>query len=216
MTHAMRIALMCAALLLPFTSRPAAGQAAGRIGWIGIFTPELVEWLENGNRLAELCGSEDKDPAAFQRCKNEKMGTMVAPLRLRSGPSSSSRRVGSLVLVASPAEGLRSFYVGIDGGPWTAFQPDLYDPDWGYGPHFHMTIVEQRDSWVRLPEMRVKQDATPGMTVRTWFTPTRLGSWEITCSQLCGLGHYRMRGEYRVVSREDWDLWQSDEVERAR
>ena len=48
-----------------------------------------------------------------------------------------------------------------------------------------------------LPEMRVKQDATPGMTARTWFTPTRLGAWEIACSQLCGLGHYRMRGEYQ-------------------
>ena len=67
-----------------------------------------------------------------------------------------------------------------------------------------------------LPEMRVKQDATPGMTVRTWFTPTRLGSWEITCSQLCGLGHYRMRGEYQVVSRDDWNSWEKEEVERAR
>jgi cytochrome c oxidase subunit 2 len=67
-----------------------------------------------------------------------------------------------------------------------------------------------------LPEMRVKQDATPGMTVRTWFTPTRLGSWEIMCSQLCGLGHYRMRGEYQVVSREDWDRWLADEVQRLQ
>src|SRR5690606_37486664 len=50
-----------------------------------------------------------------------------------------------------------------------------------------------------LPEMRVKQDMTPGMTVRTWFTPTRAGAWDILCSQLCGLGHYRMRGEYRVL-----------------
>lgn len=50
-----------------------------------------------------------------------------------------------------------------------------------------------------LNEMRVKQDATPGMFARTWFTPTVLGNWEIACSQLCGLGHYRMRGEYRVV-----------------
>jgi cytochrome c oxidase subunit 2 len=67
-----------------------------------------------------------------------------------------------------------------------------------------------------LPEMRVKQDATPGMIARTWFTPTRLGSWEITCSQLCGLGHYRMRGEYQVVSREDWDRWLADELQRLQ
>lgn len=50
-----------------------------------------------------------------------------------------------------------------------------------------------------LNEMRVKQDANPGMTARVWFTPTQTGDWEIACSQLCGLGHYRMRGEYHVV-----------------
>ena len=50
-----------------------------------------------------------------------------------------------------------------------------------------------------LNEMRVKQDANPGMTARVWFTPTLTGDWEIACSQLCGLGHYRMRGEYHVV-----------------
>ncbi|HYB93589.1 MAG TPA: hypothetical protein VEC39_01355 [Vicinamibacterales bacterium] len=50
-----------------------------------------------------------------------------------------------------------------------------------------------------LNEMRVKQDANPGMFARVWFTPTVIGRWEIACSQLCGLGHYRMRGEYQVV-----------------
>lgn len=67
-----------------------------------------------------------------------------------------------------------------------------------------------------LPQMRVKQDATPGMTARTWFTPTALGAWEIGCSQLCGLGHYRMRGDYRVLPREEWERWQTEEVERLR
>jgi cytochrome c oxidase subunit 2 len=67
-----------------------------------------------------------------------------------------------------------------------------------------------------LPEMRVKQDMTPGMTVRTWFTPTRAGAWEILCSQLCGLGHYRMRGEYRVLPGEEWEAWQRQELSRIR
>lgn len=65
-----------------------------------------------------------------------------------------------------------------------------------------------------LNEMRVKQDANPGMSTRLWFTPTQTGNWEIACSQLCGLGHYRMRGEYRVVSPEEWEQWQADEVRR--
>lgn len=67
-----------------------------------------------------------------------------------------------------------------------------------------------------LNEMRVKQDANPGMTSRVWFTPIATGDWEIACSQLCGLGHYRMRGEYHVVDQAAWDRWQSEEFARLR
>jgi cytochrome c oxidase subunit 2 len=67
-----------------------------------------------------------------------------------------------------------------------------------------------------LNEMRVRQDAVPGLVSRVWFTPTSVGDWEIACSQLCGLGHYRMRGEYHVVSAEGWERWMTDEQERLR
>ena len=67
-----------------------------------------------------------------------------------------------------------------------------------------------------LNEMRVKQDAVPGMTSHVWFTPIQTGDWEIACSQLCGLGHYRMRGEYHVVDQAAWNRWQSDELSRLR
>jgi cytochrome c oxidase subunit II len=63
-----------------------------------------------------------------------------------------------------------------------------------------------------LNEMRVKQDATPGLDVRTWFTPTQTGRWDIACSQLCGLGHYRMRGEYIVVTPDEWTRWLQSEL----
>jgi cytochrome c oxidase subunit 2 len=67
-----------------------------------------------------------------------------------------------------------------------------------------------------LNEMRVKQDANPGMVARVWFTPIVTGAWEIACSQLCGMGHYRMRGDYRVVSADEWDRWLADEVARIQ
>jgi cytochrome c oxidase subunit II len=56
-----------------------------------------------------------------------------------------------------------------------------------------------------LPNFRVKQDAMPGMTVETWFTPTAPGDFEIACAQHCGLGHYRMRGQVHVVPVADFD-----------
>ena len=63
-----------------------------------------------------------------------------------------------------------------------------------------------------LNEMRVRQDAVPGIPTRTWFTPVVTGRWDIACSQLCGVGHYRMRGEYRVLPTEDWDRWLASEL----
>jgi cytochrome c oxidase subunit 2 len=58
-----------------------------------------------------------------------------------------------------------------------------------------------------VPAMRVKQDVIPGMTTSAWFTPNKIGQYEIACSQLCGVGHYRMRGIINVVSQGDFDQW---------
>ena len=63
-----------------------------------------------------------------------------------------------------------------------------------------------------LPQMRVKQDAVPGIAQPLWFTPTRTGEWEIACSQLCGLGHYRMKGFYAIQPQADFDAWLAGEA----
>lgn len=64
-----------------------------------------------------------------------------------------------------------------------------------------------------LIEMRVKQDAIPGMDIPVWFVPTRVGDYEIVCSQLCGLGHYRMRGFVTIQTAQDFDAWQQQELQ---
>jgi cytochrome c oxidase subunit 2 len=58
-----------------------------------------------------------------------------------------------------------------------------------------------------LYEMRIKQDAIPGMEIPVWFVPTRSGDYEIVCSQLCGLGHYRMRGFITIQSQAEFEAW---------
>ena len=75
-----------------------------------------------------------------------------------------------------------------------------------------------------LYEMRVKQDAIPGLQIPVWFIPTvttaemraRTGKadfdYEIACSQLCGLGHFRMRGFLVVQSAADYQKWMADQV----
>ncbi len=56
-------------------------------------------------------------------------------------------------------------------------------------------------------ELRLKQDTVPGMEIPIHFTATQTGRYEIACSQLCGLGHYKMRAFFQVMTREDFDKW---------
>ena len=63
-----------------------------------------------------------------------------------------------------------------------------------------------------IAEMRVKQDAVPGIQIPVWWVPTELGQFEVNCSQLCGLGHYRMRGFVTVMTQEDYDAWLEEEA----
>lgn len=78
-----------------------------------------------------------------------------------------------------------------------------------------------------LPEMRVKQDAIPGMTIPVFFTPTMTSAefleeikgtaregkgFEIACAQLCGNSHYRMRGFMTIESEEEFNAFMEEEA----
>ena len=63
-----------------------------------------------------------------------------------------------------------------------------------------------------LPNHRIKQDAVPGMTIDVWFTPTQEGEFELACAELCGFGHYQMRGFLNVVSQQEFDQWLADKA----
>ena len=65
-------------------------------------------------------------------------------------------------------------------------------------------------------ELRVKQDAIPGMTMPVWFVPIRPGEYDIACSQLCGLGHFRMRGFVTVQSDADFRKWLDDQEKELK
>ena len=58
-----------------------------------------------------------------------------------------------------------------------------------------------------LPNLRVKQDVVPGMKQFVWFRANQTGVFDIVCAELCGWGHYKMRGRLTVESRADFDRW---------
>ena len=69
-----------------------------------------------------------------------------------------------------------------------------------------------------LPNLRVKQDVVPGMKQYVWFQANKSGVYDIVCAELCGWGHYKMRGRLTVEPRDTYDAWlaqQSAEQNRA-
>jgi cytochrome c oxidase subunit 2 len=55
--------------------------------------------------------------------------------------------------------------------------------------------------------LRVCQDVIPGMRIPIHFRPTKVGRYQITCAQLCGDGHARMKGAVKVVDEAEWNEW---------
>ena len=58
-----------------------------------------------------------------------------------------------------------------------------------------------------VPEFRAKMDMIPGSVTYYWFTPTRTGTFEVLCAELCGQGHPQMRGMVMVDTEQDYTAW---------
>ncbi|MDN0082818.1 cytochrome c oxidase subunit II [Crenobacter sp. SG2305] len=54
---------------------------------------------------------------------------------------------------------------------------------------------------------RARMNLVPGMVTHFWFTPTKVGRFEILCAQLCGVGHYNMRGMVVVEDEATFQRW---------
>jgi cytochrome c oxidase subunit 2 len=57
-------------------------------------------------------------------------------------------------------------------------------------------------------ELRMKQDIVPGMEIPLHFQADQIGTYEVPCSELCGLGHFQMRTTMQVMSMADFEAWQ--------
>jgi cytochrome c oxidase subunit 2 len=64
-----------------------------------------------------------------------------------------------------------------------------------------------------LPSMRSAQDAIPGQVIPMWFKPIKTGTYDIVCGQLCGLGHYSMKGSLVVDTPADYQAWLKERAE---
>lgn len=105
-------------------------------------------------------------------------------------------------------------YAGVDGQIGTA--DDVSKRNLLYVPAGRPVVINLRSDDVIhslfLPEMRVKQDAVPGMETPVWFEATTPGEYVLGCAELCGLGHYRMRGTVTVLAEDEFERWQRAEA----
>ncbi|MBL4819797.1 MAG: c-type cytochrome [Gammaproteobacteria bacterium] len=84
------------------------------------------------------------------------------------------------------------------------------------GPEFHLpvdlpvkTLLRSKDVLhnYTVAQFRVKMDLVPGMVTFLWFTPTKIGTYDILCEELCGIAHFMMRGKVVVEEQSDFDAW---------
>ena len=61
-------------------------------------------------------------------------------------------------------------------------------------------------------ELRLKQDIVPGMEIPLVFPGRQIGTYEIPCSELCGLGHFQMRSTMQVMAEADFEKWKKDQA----
>ena len=64
------------------------------------------------------------------------------------------------------------------------------------------------------PAFRIKQDAVPGMTNYLWFQPTQVGTFDVMCSQYCGLEHSHMLTKIVVLPEEEFTMWYQGQKEK--
>jgi len=64
-----------------------------------------------------------------------------------------------------------------------------------------------------LPNLRIKQDIVPGMKQHVWFKSNKKGVYDIVCAELCGWGHYKMKGRLTISSRDDFNIWLQEQYE---
>src|SRR5262245_42388119 len=127
-------------------------------------------------------------------------------------PTSDGREMPFTVEVTGRQFEWRLRYPGDDDILGT--KDDLFDVNDLHVPVNEQTLVALKSMDVLhsffIPNMRVKQDAVPGMKIPVWFRPREQGSFDIRCAELCGWGHYQLKGPLTVDSRAAYQKYLAD------
>jgi cytochrome c oxidase subunit 2 len=199
------------------------------VGWSTYFIWALVRFRQRRQPRADAAGARGRAPfwteVGVVVAEAVLLVVFALPLWFRQTSAQPSNPSALVVRVVAEQFAWNVHYPGPDGrfgttsvslvSPSNPIGLDRHSPDGQddivvvgllHVPVNRQVIVQLSSKDVihsfGVPAMRVKQDAIPGLFAPVWFLPTRTGEFDIACSQLCGLGHYRMRGVITVESAE--------------
>lgn len=133
-------------------------------------------------------------------------------------PTDDGKPMAATVEVTARQFEWRIRYPGKDGMLGTP--DDLFSINELHVPVNEDTLVDLKSADVLhsffLPNLRVKQDAVPGMKIPVWFRPVEEGRFDIVCAELCGWGHYKMKGRITIESRAAYDQYLADLAKRQK
>lgn len=149
----MRLSFYTASLIALLMAVPTARAACSQevstpLQFVSLWDHEKAK-VEGLNRINELC----KDENYSRACLEKYLTPTVSILPLYTEPNGSKPFAVYSVKFA-PGEGGKISYLNLTDGSTARFDPDMFDPDWGYGPpYFHQTLLNKKGDWyeVSLP-----------------------------------------------------------------
>ena len=204
------------------------------IGWLGYFFYVIFRFSKKNNPRADYAGVKNHASTYLEAIVAIVEGVLLIgfaiPIWARAVDKFPAAKDSTVIKVIGKQFNWNGWYPDTNG-VFCAADPKNITGDNPFGfdksdPHMKQNFVVGTDLVVPVDKpviayissldvihcfavrpLRVTQDAIPGMVFPAHFTPIKTGTYEINCAQLCGVGHYTMKGTIRVVSAADYAKW---------
>lgn len=116
--------------------------------FIGLIPPGAHQVLERENQIAELCPIKNTD---HEKCRAENLKPQSWSLNVYQDKSSSSKKLGTIFITATPGKGIEAVFTG-DDKKTVPLNSDSKQTDWGYSSYFEFSLTDVQGDWLQLPK----------------------------------------------------------------
>lgn len=138
-------------------SSTASSSEFNKLSWLGLWNSPMLAWVENENRINKLCPISLPE-VEMRRCKKYHLNTKIWIVPVYTEATSESPKIGELRMNITPGKPFEYSFWSSQTKDSNLFIPDMFDPDWGYGPTSHQTVIDRKGDWVKLPKNPFPKD----------------------------------------------------------